>query len=476
MEQIDTRLYNLRINRISIKNVKCVSEGSIDFNIAEDLRVEKASILGIYGQNGSGKTVVIEVLTILKSIISGRQIQKQYIDSIRFGENQIDLEIEFAVISKEDKKDKTDCIVIYNCGLSRFGEKGENTIRNGIEIDESPEPGIVVQYEGLKVHGLINGTKYSMQNIAQTDKEQNLIRPKQKCKMLFGDNESVTKALQIKKVFTYFDSRSFIFSKPATDVIRSVESSDFGTIVLLIKHFAEEKLFIHDNDFQNGTPLTINFIDINKDEGIYGYIKFSLESKSVVPQRGVEIVESILPPLNLVLSNMFPGLNVKYRSQKSSLDEKDDNYEIELFASRNHGHEYSLKHESLGIKKIVSFLSLLIATYNVPNFVLAVDEFDSSVFEFLLGELISVMKESGSGQLIFTSHNLRPLERLDDTSICFTTTDPERRYIKLKKKASNNLRDMYFRIISLGTKDFELYNSKSKYALASALREAGWKE
>jgi len=201
-----------------------------------------------------------------------------------------------------------------------------------------------------------------------------------------------------------------------------------------------------------------------------------LESKSVVPQRGVEIVESILPPLNLVLSNMFPGLNIKYRSQKSSLDEKDDNYEIELFASRNHGHEYSLKHESLGIKKIVSFLSLLIATYNVPNFVLAVDEFDSSVFEFLLGELISVMKESGSGQLIFTSHNLRPLERLDDTSICFTTTDPERRYIKLKKKASNNLRDMYFRIISLGTKDFELYNSKSKYALASALREAGWKE
>ena len=170
------------------------------------------------------------------------------------------------------------------------------------------------------------------------------------------------------------------------------------------------------------------------------------------------------------------GFIIKYKSQKSSLDDKDDNYEIELFASRNQGHEYPLRHESLGIKKIIQFLSLLIAAYNDPSYVLAVDEFDSSVFEFLLGELTSVMKESGSGQLIFTSHNLRPLEKLDDTSICFTTTNPENRYVKLKKKATNNLRDMYFRTISLGTTDFELYSSESKYALAFAFEKAGWPE
>ena len=107
---------------------------------------------------------------------------------------------------------------------------------------------------------------------------------------------------------------------------------------------------------------------------------------------------------------------------------------------------------------------------------MAVDKMDSSIFEFLLGELISVIKESGSGQLIFTSHNLRPLEKLDDASVCFTTTNPENRYVKLKKKATNNLRDMYFRIISLGTSDFELYSSKSKYALALAFQKAGWDE
>jgi len=194
----------------------------------------------------------------------------------------------------------------------------------------------------------------------------------------------------------------------------------------------------------------------------------------VIPKKVVDIIKSLFPSLNPVLHGLFPGLVLDYKCHKLSLDENDDKYEVELFASRNQGPLFPLRHESLGIKTIISFLSLLIATYNDPSYVLAVDELDSSIFEFLLGELISVINESGSGQLIFTSHNLRPLEKLDDSSICFTTTNPENRYVKLKKKATNNLRDMYFRIISLGTTDFELYSSKSKYALAAAFQKAGW--
>ena len=472
MEGIDTSRFKVRINRIKLNNIKCVSSGSVDFNAAQALRDDKASIMGIYGQNGSGKTVIIEALAILKSILSGRKIQNRYLESIRFGEKQIGMEIEFAVNGNEN----TDCTVVYSCVLGQLGDNNEDSIGNSLEIDDTPATVIVIDSENLKVSGCLNGTKYPKQHIAQTDKKQSLVAPRLKCRLLFGDDEKVLKNLQIKKALAFYDSRSFIFSKSATDVIRSVESGDFGSIILLLKQFAEVKLFIKDGDMQNNNPLTINFINSQKDGGSFGHIQFHLESKAVVPRRGIEIVETFLPPLNLVLSSMFPGLKIKYKSQKSSLDEKDDNYEIELFASRNQGHEYPLRHESLGIKKIVQFLPLLIAAYNDPSYVLAVDEFDSSVFEFLLGELTSVMKESGSGQLIFTSHNLRPLEKLDDVSICFTTTDPKNRYVKLKKKTTNNLRDMYFRTISLGTTDFELYSSESKYALAFAFEKAGWQE
>lgn len=53
--------------------------------------------------------------------------------------------------------------------------------------------------------------------------------------------------------------------------------------------------------------------------------------------------------------------------------------------------------------------------YNDPTTTVVIDELDCSIFEYLLGELLSIIEESGRGQLIFTSHNLRPLEKLNKT-------------------------------------------------------------
>ena len=85
-----------------------------------------------------------------------------------------------------------------------------------------------------------------------------------------------------------------------------------------------------------------------------------------------------------------------------------------------------------GIKKITSILHLLIAAYNDPSITLAVDELDAGIYEYLLGELLRIMQNSGKGQLIFTSHNLYPLETLESNSIVFTTTNPSARYTRIK--------------------------------------------
>jgi len=437
-----------------------VTSGSIDFNAVDYLRQEKANILGIYGQNGSGKTVVIEALSILKSILSGQQISNRYLESIAHGKRSSYIEAEFAVIGN----DNTDCTVVYKCELQQRSNPNER------------KPIIAVTGESLKVAGLINGVKYPLQFVAQTNEMQSLVGPKYKCKLLFGDDESILKTLEQQKILALFGSRSFIFSDQAAEVAWNYCAHDFGLIINAIRFFAISKLFIVGGETQSDTPLPFNFVNEGETGGVCGQIPFSMESKALLPGEMLTVFESFVPPLNHVLSSMVPGLKIAYKSQKVSLNEKDDVYEIELFASRDEVNVFPLRHESLGIKKIISFLSLLIATYNNSSYVLAVDEFDSSVFEFLLGELISVIKESGKGQLIFTSHNLRPLEKLDAASICFTTTDPENRYIKLKKKTTNNLRDMYFRILSLGSDEFELYNSESKNALAFAFRQAGWKE
>ena len=66
---------------------------------------------------------------------------------------------------------------------------------------------------------------------------------------------------------------------------------------------------------------------------------------------------------------------------------------------------------------IFSLKGFLICTYNNPGITLAIDELDSNIYEHLLGELLRIMQDSGQGQLIFTSHNLRPLEVLGNIFI-----------------------------------------------------------
>ena len=112
--------------------------------------------------------------------------------------------------------------------------------------------------------------------------------------------------------------------------------------------------------------------------------------------------------------------------------------------------------------------------YNKSSITVAVDEFDSGVFEYLLGELLRIISEKGKGQLIFTSHNLRPLETLDRGFIAFTTTNPEHRYIRMVNlKTNNNLRDFYYRDIVLGEQSEPVYEKTNNSEIAFAFREAG---
>jgi len=192
-----------------------------------------------------------------------------------------------------------------------------------------------------------------------------------------------------------------------------------------------------------------------------------------VPKELVDDIEALLPHLNHIISSIVPGLGLEYECEKVSLGGGDDRYSVELFSHREGLGIFPFRNESLGIKKIVSFIVLLAEAYNNPSFTLAIDEMDASIFEYLLGEILDIMGNSGKGQLLFTSHNLRPLERLAPRFVWFTTTDPSNRYVQINKKATNNLRDMYLRAIQLGHEDKELYSGDSKHALAYAFRKMG---
>ena len=206
----------------------------------------------------------------------------------------------------------------------------------------------------------------------------------------------------------------------------------------------------------------------------FGQLAIPLNESVLVPMELVDVVRELMNNMNIVLEQIIPGLSIKVYELDTELS-KDSKPEkrLQLMSERN-GKEIPLKYESEGIKKIVSILQLLIVVYNSESITLAVDELDAGIFEYLLGELLKVISEKGKGQLIFTSHNLRPLETIDKGFIAFTTVNPENRYIRfVNVKGNNNLRDFYYRDITLGEQTEPVYDPTNNYEIMLALKEAG---
>lgn len=91
-----------------------------------------------------------------------------------------------------------------------------------------------------------------------------------------------------------------------------------------------------------------------------------------------------------------------------------------------------------------------------------------------MGELLKIISERGKGQLIFTLHNLRPLETLDASFVAFTTVNPNNRYIRYSNiKRNNNLRHLYYRDIIVGLSKEPIYESTDNAEVAIAFRKAG---
>ena len=62
----------VRIESIEIENFKNVGYGYLNFENSK--RGYTSSILGLYGQNGSGKTALIDALEMLRLILSGKSV------------------------------------------------------------------------------------------------------------------------------------------------------------------------------------------------------------------------------------------------------------------------------------------------------------------------------------------------------------------------------------------------------------------
>lgn len=456
----------VRIEKIEIENFKNVKNGQI--RLKNNRKNYKSSVLGIYGQNGSGKTALIDAIMLLKYAFCGQVIPPQYVEYINVEAQYAKLKFTFSV---EIPEHDISYGVIYEFKLKK--EQNENNQ----DFFNNDSYKTVIFDELIGCSYAHEQEKGRMTNLIDTNTKEVFV-PRSKYQELIGKDKEVETNLQVAKRLALATSRSFIFSRDLLTVIKQNSKRSIYTELLemLIKYGNFELFVINTQNTglisMNALPLAFKYE--SKNTGAVGNIMLPLDEAATIPNEAAEVIEKIIPNMNLVLSQIVPGLTISmYNFGPQVLKNGEIGYRVQLMSKKN-SKEIPLRYESEGIKKIVSILQLLIVVYNKPSITVAIDELDAGIFEYLLGELLRIISEKGKGQLIFTSHNLRPLETLDRGFIAFTTVNPDKRYMRMTNvKENNNLRDFYYKDIVLGEQDELLYDQTNNYEIALAFREAG---
>lgn len=464
----------VRLESITIENFKNIVRGHLSF--ANTRKSFRTSILGLYGQNGSGKTALIDAIELLQYALKGLPVPEKYADFINVEADAAALHYEFSITGGSGKYE-----AYYDFKLRR--EKIEAFQNLGIHENEETHYKAVISEEILGY--AFEDKDINIRKAALIDTTSSRVfAPVAKYNCLLGKDKKLAMDLMVDKKVTAGASKSFIFSRELLTAIRNNEegkkSDEYQRHMILIEslvRYGNYELFII-NTANTGIismdALPLAFKYENGANAAVGNILIPLENEVPIPEAAVAMVTTVIANMNVVLSQIVPGLtiSVKVLGELVFSDGK-KGIKIQLMSMKNRK-EIPLKYESEGIKKIISILQLLIVVYNRSSITVAIDELDSGVFEYLLGELLRIISEKGKGQLIFTSHNLRPLETLDRGFIAFTTTNPSNRFIRMTNlKDNNNLRDFYFRDIILGEQSEEVYAPTNNAEIALAFREAG---
>lgn len=481
----------VRLNAISIQNFKNIKSGQLNF--VNRRRNYKSSILGVYGQNGSGKTTLVDALQLLKYILCGKSIPYYMADYINIESEYASLLYTFDITVPSGRYE-----VFYECNLRREESIEEQNVEPYNTPDTQSKSVLFNEVLSYSFKG--NSKENPKEKLEEkSEKENKKIRkspfidtrtdkvfiPASKYECLIGKNKEREMNLFVAKKIAAHTSRSFIFSRDFLNVVRSQRAERENdaeyirhlTLLENLIYYGNYELFvIHTANMarisMNTLPLAFKYQE--QSSSTVGQMMLSLDKPVVISKEEAEIVEKVIYDMDIVLNQIVPGLTIGVKNLGTQvLENGSTGCKIQLMSKKN-SREIPLKYESEGIKKIISILQLLIVVYNQSSITVVIDELDTGIFEYLLGEILRVVSEKGKGQLIFTSHNLRPLETLDRGFIAFTTTNPLKSYIRLNHaKENNNLRDFYFRDIVLGEQQEEIYKPTNNAEIALAFREAG---
>lgn len=453
----------VRLSAISISNIKNVENGTIAFRNSrrKQFVLENAKIIGIYGQNGSGKTAVIDTLFYLKKIMTGEPLAEELAECMDINAERAEIAADFDILLK-----------------GRILEAGYKVALRRVDGH------VEIEQESISCAINVEGARTNKRNFADfhRDDKETIFTPVRRFHEVLEYYDGDDSELRAAKKEAEKSNCSYIFGKEGRKIFCRDYENEFRECSAVVKAlflFALKNLLIIRDTRSGIVPADFIWPIINKKEKSVREMKENptlslLEPLALDEEKGC-LLEEALEQMNTVLYTIIPGMKIEMRDcGKSAAGGDAKERRVELVSVRDGRKEIPLRMESGGIIKLVSILNALIQGFGNPSACLAVDELDTGIFEYMLDELLTAFKESAKGQMIFTSHNLRALKVLDKNNIIFSSTDAGNRYIRIKNlRETDDLYDIYMEAVVSGSPEAGVYRATNSVIIAGEFRKAG---
>ena len=399
--------------RMKVNGIKSIDkEVQLDFykgTLSKKFDASNSHVKAIYGPNGAGKTALVYAAEIYKNLVMNSDYLAMsnatgVLDNlVNQKSKKFEIEMYFAVLNKDQELDS-----VY---------------KHKIVLEKVSERYLITEERLCKLTGLQLNNQDKYNSVFWTKKGDiiELIRE--------GEDEKIKNASM-----NLLDKQSFvtIFIKHIFGDKGIILGNKLDVAILYSLMFAFSiTILMQDSDknYINFSSVTsqLDTIQTQKKKLNDDNIFLNLLRENRIPQRQTEQVpKKDFDKFEKYINNL--GLFIKvfkddFKTIEIKKDENGDNYECEIILIYNDGKRINKKYESTGIKKIIEMYSVLC---NVENGdIVFIDEFDANIHDVLLVKLVEYVMDYAEGQLIFTTHNLAPMDVLQKAkhSIDFLSPD-----------------------------------------------------
>ncbi len=384
----------VRLASLKIFNIKNVQSGQIVMPNAcrKQLSYKNAEVLGIYGQNGSGKTAVIDTLYYLQKIMVGSTLEEEVTDYIDAGKDQAEIAADFHIFAES-----TIYEVSYKITLGK-GEKCAEIIRETLSCAVNK--------------GENRSNKTVFMDYQRSDREA-VFAPRKRFDEVVEANPENRTDLIVARKMAEKSNCSYIFGEYSREIFcRNYQNNfkHYSEVIQALFKFALMDLFVIRNTHSG--VISANFLlpmafKIQQNEiGMKGDFAVPLTEPVILNEERKTLLDTIVEQINMVLFTIIPGMRIAVHNYgKQLMDSGETGYRVELVSIRENMPPIPIRMESEGIIKLISILNALIQAFGNPSICLAVDELDAGIFEYMLGELLDILYpkvQKGSSFLLHT--------------------------------------------------------------------------